>query len=265
MIDALQTSMIRIGSDARDKMALLREIAALAATSEALSSIPEETLFMALADREALASTGMEKGIAIPHCTFPGVDAFTVGLIVIPDGIDFDAMDGKKSNLVFFIIGPEEKRNRHIKILSSISKLSKDHQLLDALLGADSPETVIKVLKMDETPMGSPVSAPLCRVMIYVQVEELFHDVLEILSSEVEGSVSVTDADRASSYLYRMPLFSSFWDDSSKAFTKIICAVVEKRFLNDVVRRINMVRPEDGSGILITASDLLYADGKIDF
>ena len=265
MIDALQTSMIRIGSKAADKQALLREIAGIAVESRYLSSMSKETVFKALADREAQASTGMEKGIAIPHCTFPGLEDFTVGLIVIPGGIDFDAMDGKKSSLVFFIIGPEERRNRHIQILSSISKLSKDSKLLGTLIKADTPEAVITTLKKDETPMGTPVSAPLCQVVIYVQIEELFHDVLEILSSEVEGSVSVTDADRASSYLYRLPLFSSFWDDSSKAFSKIICAVVERRFLNDVVRRINMVRPEGGSGILITASDLLYADGKIDF
>jgi hypothetical protein len=81
----------------------------------------------------------------------------------------------------------------------------------------------------------------------------------------VEGAVSVLEASSAGEYLHKMPLFSSFWTDADQGFNKIILAVVDKRLVNDAIRRINLVRPSDGTGILITVHDLLYIDGAINF
>ena len=265
MIDALKEEFVRIGTGAEDKDSLLAEIAKAAKESPLLSGIKENEILKALKNREQLSSTGLQKGIAIPHCTFDGLKDFVVGLIIIPKGIDFDSIDGKKSDLVFYIIGPSERRNRHIKILSSISRLAKDDKLLDSLKKADGPRDAVSLLCRDKENIYPGAAGQKCQLTVNIQDEELMFDVLNILTSEIEGSVTVLDGTPAGSYLHRMPLFSSFWNEEAKAFSKIIIAVLDKQFLNDTLRRINMVRPEDGHGILIAVSDLIYIDGSIDF
>lgn len=275
MIEGLNKALIKIGSDAKNKKELLSEIADLAAEAPELSEIGSREILKALKEREKLVSTGLEKGIAIPHCSFTSVDDFAVGLIVIADGIDFEALDGKPSKLVFFIVGPASQRNRHIKILSSISQLAKDPGLNRRLISAASPDEIVGILeeagdlKQKMTSGDASSSAPetvnMCQFTIHVQLEDLFQDVLEILSGEIEGSVSVLEGNRATSYLHRLPLFSSFWNDDSRGFSRLIIAVMDKRYMNHVIRQINMIRPEDGEGILVSAQDLLYCDGSIDF
>ncbi|AHC16746.1 PTS sugar transporter subunit IIA [Salinispira pacifica] len=275
MIEGLNKTLIQIGSEAKNKKELLSEIAKLAAGAPQLDSVDEETILTSLKEREKLVSTGLEKGIAIPHCSFEGVEDFAVGLIVIPEGIEFEALDGKPSKLVFFIVGPSRQRNRHIKILSSISQLAKDQGLNRRLVSAGTPDEIVGILEeagdlkqkgaKSVPDFSSRESVNMCQFTIHVQLEDLFQDVLEILSGEVEGSVSVLEGDRATSYLHRLPLFSSFWNDDSRGFSRLIVAVMDKRYMNHVIRQINMIRPEDGEGILVSVQDVIYCDGAIDF
>ena len=183
--------------------------------------------------------------LAIPHCSFDNLQDFVVGLIVLKEGIDFDSLDGEDVNLVFFIIGSTAMRNKHIKILSSISKIMKDKELTAGLLSASEPSEINSLLTRDKTETIQVKPFEKCQFTIHIQDEEIFTDVLEILSSEVEGDVSVLDSSTAGSYLHKLPLFSTFWNESSKTFSKVIVAVVDKRLMNDTIRRINMIRPAD--------------------
>ena len=265
MIDSLRPECIRIGCEANSKEALLKEISEIAQSSSALGSIGAGMIEEALLKREELSSTGLGSGIAIPHCSFDTSGEFTVGLIVLKKGMEFDSLDGEPVHLVFFIIGDENNRNKHIKILSSISKIAKDKELYKKLLEAETPEKVSAMLKRDERESLAVKSFEKCQFVLHVQDEEIFNDVLEILSSEVEGDVSVLESSNAGSYLHKLPLFSTFWNDNSKSFSKVIMAVIDKRLMNDTIRRINLVRTADQGGILISVTDLLYSDGSIDF
>jgi mannitol/fructose-specific phosphotransferase system IIA component (Ntr-type) len=265
MIDSIRTECIKIGTSASDKADVIKEISLLAKKSDILKNISAGEIEEALIAREDLISTGLSDGIAIPHCSFDGIDRFVVGLLVVNEGIDFEAIDGKDSKLFFFIVGPKTARNKHIKILSSISKISKDKEMLNTLVKSSSESEVGNLLKRQEDNEIPVNKVDKSQFVIHVQNEELFYDVLEILSSEVEGAVSVIDASTAGSYLHRLPLFSSFWNDKVNQFSKVIITVIDKRLMNDTIRRLNMVLPEDGRGIIISVSDILYFDGSIDF
>ena len=265
MIDSLRPECIRIGSNAKNKKELLKEISALACASPIASGLNPDDVEKALNQREELSSTGLGGGLAIPHCSFDNLQDFVVGLIVLKDGIDFDSLDGEDVRLVFFIIGSTAMRNKHIKILSSISKIMKDKELTAGLLAATDPSEISKLLTRDKTETIQVKPFEKCQFTIHIQDEEIFTDVLEILSSEVEGDVSVLESSTAGSYLHKLPLFSTFWNESSKSFSKVIVAVVDKRLMNDTIRRINMVRPAEQGGILISVNDLIYHDGSIDF
>lgn len=265
MIDSLRPECIRIGSAAKNKEELLREISILACGSPVAGDLSPADVEKALAQREELSSTGLGGGLAIPHCSFDSLQDFVVGLIVLKEGIDFDSLDGGKVKLVFFIIGSTAMRNKHIKILSSISKIMKDSELAAGLLSASDPSAINSLLTRDKTETIQVKPFEKCQFTIHIQDEEIFTDVLEILSSEVEGDVSVLESSTAGSYLHKLPLFSTFWNESSKSFSKVIVAVVDKRLMNDTIRRINMVRPAEQGGILISVNDLIYHDGSIDF
>jgi len=266
MISTLRKECIKIGSNARSKEDVLREIAALAKKCSILSEVSEREIFQGLDAREELHSTGLAEGIAIPHCSFDSIDQFVVGLIIIPEGIDFKAMDGKKSRFLFFIIGPTTHRNRHVKILSSISLLSKDKDKLEKLAAQESAEDVLEVLKGSEPPARVPEKAgERCQVTVFLQDEDLFDDILEIMSSDTEGAMTVIESVNAGYYLNRLPLFSSFWSESDRSWGRIVVSVIDKRLANDTVRRINMVRKGDGPGLLVTVQDLVYAEGALDF
>ncbi len=265
MIDSFRTECIQIGTSVSKKADVIKEISLLAKKSNILKEISASEIEDALLAREELISTGLSEGIAIPHCSFDGIDQFVVGLLVIEKGLDFEAIDGGNSKLLFFIIGPKSGRNKHIKILSSISKMSKDKDLLKTLIKSKTESQVADLLirkEEDDIPVSKMEKS---QFVIHVQNEELFYDVLEILSSEVEGAVSVLDASTAGSYLHRLPLFSSFWNEKVNQFCKVIITVIDKSLMNDTIRRLNMVMPEDGRGIIISVSDILYFDGSIDF
>ena len=265
MIDSLRPECIRIGSEARSKEALLKEISQLACESAVLKGVSASEIEDALVKREELSSTGLGSGVAIPHCSFDSLDNFTVGLVILKDGIDFDSLDNEDSHLIFFIIGSHQNRNKHIKILSSISKIMKDKELYSKLINASDPSEAAKLLTREEVETIQIKPFEKCQFVLHIQEEEIFSDVLEIMSGEVEGDVSVLDSSTAGSYLNKLPLFSTFWNESSSSFSKVIIAVIDKRLMNDTIRRINLVRPAEQGGILISVTDLLYFDGSIDF
>ena len=96
--------------------------------------------------REKEGSTGIGEGIAIPHgkgecITKPGLAA-----MVIPNGADFDALDGNKVNLLFLIAAPDTKDNIHLDVLSRLSTLLMDASFRENLLNAKSKDEFLKII-----------------------------------------------------------------------------------------------------------------------
>ena len=96
--------------------------------------------------REKEGSTGIGEGIAIPHgkgecITKPGLAA-----MVIPNGADFDALDGNKVNLLFLIAAPDTKDNIHLDVLSRLSTLLMDASFREKLLNAKSKDEFLKII-----------------------------------------------------------------------------------------------------------------------
>ncbi|HHH75600.1 MAG TPA: hypothetical protein ENL03_01080, partial [Phycisphaerae bacterium] len=100
LFTALSAECIEAGASLSDKPSALRLVAKLAKASPASEGVSEAEIFAGLEQRESLGSTGFGGGIAIPHCRLDGVADFVVGLVSIPDGVDFDAMDGLAVRLI---------------------------------------------------------------------------------------------------------------------------------------------------------------------
>lgn len=100
--------------------------------------------------RERMMSTGVGKGLALPHAKTAGVSE-TIGCFAITARpIDFDAMDEEPVRLVFMLAGPEHARSKHIKILSHISRLLNRKQLRKRILNCDEPAAVLALFAEEE-------------------------------------------------------------------------------------------------------------------
>ena len=102
-----------------------------------------------LRKRELLGSTGLEKGIAVPHAKTPAVDRMVMAVGIAPKGIDFDALDGQPSNLFFMILAPPDQAGPHIEVLSDIAKVTRSAALCRLLLAAANADEVIELFEDD--------------------------------------------------------------------------------------------------------------------
>ena len=83
-----------------------------------------------------MGSTSVGNGIAIPHTKVDGIKETQVIFLKLKSGVDFSAPDGKKIDLIFSIIAPENSESDHLLILSSISNFIKKKEKVDRLRGS---------------------------------------------------------------------------------------------------------------------------------
>ena len=96
--------------------------------------------------REEEGTTGIGEGIAIPHGKCDAVTAPGLSAMVIPNGVDFDSLDGEPVNLLFLIAAPNTKDNVHLDVLSRLSVLLMDEKFSDNLKQAKTAEEFLEII-----------------------------------------------------------------------------------------------------------------------
>lgn len=125
------------------KKALLAELASRAA---GLYALDERRLFDRLVEREALGSTGVGGGIAIPHGRVATIAA-PCGLFArLAQPVAFDAIDERPVDVVFLLMAPEGAGADHLKALARVSRLLRDRSLVDKLRATESAEALYALL-----------------------------------------------------------------------------------------------------------------------
>ena len=148
--DLLSAATIKLNLTSPDRETVLGE---LVDQIPQLASEPEakQTLLRALHEREALHSTGIGDGIALPHSRNALVGLVDAPIIVFgrhPKGIDYEAIDGIPARLFFLLIAPTV--TQHLGILARLSRLLRDPKLRQSLLSAQTPENVLSVISTAE-------------------------------------------------------------------------------------------------------------------
>ena len=126
----------------------LQEIATMLATRH--PEIDRGRLAQVLQDREALGSTAIGEGIAIPHGKLPGVANVVAAFGRSEQGIDFDSLDGKPTHLFFLLVAPEDSAGAHLKALARVSRLLKDKAFRDRLAAGGSAEQLFAIIKEED-------------------------------------------------------------------------------------------------------------------
>ena len=266
MSEMLRAECIAAKAVLPDKPSALQEVARLAARSANLQGVRTEAVLEALQEREAVNSTGIGGGVAIPHCRLESVTDFVVGMLTVPDGVPFDAVDGEPVKLIVFIVAPATESNEHVRILSAISQTLSAPGAIDEILAASTPEEAragfLRHVRQegDERP-----SVGRCVMQVFVQDEDLFRDILQVLASVGASSVVIAETENAGAYLKKMPIFAGFWNDSVHRFSRLIVAVVEKRMSNETIRRIEQIAVglDERDDVLLTVQETSYSAGSL--
>jgi fructose-specific phosphotransferase system IIA component len=100
--------------------------------------------------REAMMSTGIGNGVAIPHGKARAVERMMAACAVSPAGVDFEAVDGEPAHLFILLVSPESVGTPHVKVLANISRLLKEESVRRSLREADSAGTFLAALRAAE-------------------------------------------------------------------------------------------------------------------
>jgi mannitol/fructose-specific phosphotransferase system IIA component (Ntr-type) len=266
LADVLRKECVVVNAQLPDKAGAIREVARLAKKSSVLESVSEQEIVAGLEARESLGSTGVGKGIAIPHCRLKSVKDFVVGLLTVPSGVDFDSLDGQKVRLVVFIVAPEVESNQHVRLLSLISQTLLAPGALKKILAEQTPDGVqASFIKGQDAEIGDREGLAKSLIHVFIQSEDVFREIIQILTGVESSSLVVVGAENARAYLSKMPLFASFWSDEPADFGRIIVAVVDKNLTNETLRRIESVSGDLGrsAGVMVTVQEVSYAAGSL--
>lgn len=127
----------------KSKKLALQELAARAAK---LSSLPERDIYDALLQRERLASTGLGRGIAIPHAKFRALKGMICVFARLVEPIEFESLDGEPVDLMFVLLAPEHASGDHLKALARVSRLVRDTAAIERIRSARDAAALYSVL-----------------------------------------------------------------------------------------------------------------------
>ncbi len=154
--NAFEPATIKIGLESEDKDELLEElIDVLAKNYPGGMVFPRESVLKALWAREEKMSTGIYKGVAVPHATVDGIDSLRGVLGISKKGIEYESLDGNPVYLVFLLVSPPSEAEIHLDALKQIALLIQDSLLLENLMKAATPEKVYSLIRGFEESIGA--------------------------------------------------------------------------------------------------------------
>jgi nitrogen PTS system EIIA component len=128
-----------------------RALAQLAAMLASGAHVARSEVERVLAEREALQSTGIGEGVAIPHGALAQLEHQCAALLIVPEGVDFDAIDDTKVNILFAVIGPKRATGEHLKTLARVSRLLRNRGFRNQLIAASSAGAAFDLIAAEET------------------------------------------------------------------------------------------------------------------
>ena len=145
--DFVSVSAIRADLAADDKQTVIRELVGALVSAGQIAEGEQESIFKAIMKREELGSTGIGKGVAVPHTKHPSVDKLVGTVGVSGDGVDFDSLDGEKVQLFFLLISPPDRPGDHLRALENISRQLRDDTFCRFLKQAKSAVDIQQLLE----------------------------------------------------------------------------------------------------------------------
>jgi nitrogen PTS system EIIA component len=150
--DWLERSAIAHRSSAdgkRQALAAVAEIAVRAFNRSGQTPFKASEVFDALVEREAQGSTGVGRGVAVPHARLPGLDRMRAVFVRLDEPVAFDAVDDQPVDLLFALFAPEHAGSEHLRALARVSRLLRSDKMRQQLRLARSADAIYALLHQD--------------------------------------------------------------------------------------------------------------------
>lgn len=141
LVDAIRTEI-----KATDKEGVIREMVQAILDAGGIKQSEYEGIVQSILKREQLGSTGIGRGIAVPHTKHSSVDHLVGTIAVSQDGIDFESLDCEKVNLFFLLISPMDHPGEHLRALEHITLHLKDDAFCRFLKQSKDRDDILHLL-----------------------------------------------------------------------------------------------------------------------
>lgn len=137
---------VKADLDASDKEGVIREMAQSLLTAGKFADDQYESICKAILKREDLGSTGIGRGVAVPHTKHPSVNRLLGTVAVSHAGVDFDSLDGERVQLFFLLVSPPDRPGDHLRALENISRQLRNETFCKFLKQAKTPDEILQLL-----------------------------------------------------------------------------------------------------------------------
>lgn len=148
--DYMSEDLISLNLKSKTKAEVLIELSKLMEKSPNIEE-GDDVVYTALVDREKIGSTGIGKGVAIPHAKTEGAKGLTIAFGISRDKIDFNSMDREDVNIFFVFASPNKDSQVYLKVLARISRLIREESFREGLLNCKSAREVIDYIDKKES------------------------------------------------------------------------------------------------------------------
>jgi PTS system fructose-specific IIA component/PTS system nitrogen regulatory IIA component len=144
--DFVSREAIRAELTATDKEGAIREMVQALLDAGKIDSKEVDSIVKAILKREELGSTGIGRGVAVPHTKHPSVEQLVGTVAVSKEGVDFASLDGETVQLFFLLISPPDRPGDHLRALENISRRLRDDAFCKFLKQAKSADEIEQLL-----------------------------------------------------------------------------------------------------------------------
>ena len=148
LIDLLDETVVKVGLEAEDKEEAFAELIELLVRAGRLPD--RDRALQAILTREAMATTGIGTGVAVPHGREASVKTLTAALGISKKGIEYDATDGEPVFLVFLVLAEANNPGPHVQCLGEIARLLQVPGFNERLRGARTPREALDIIGAEE-------------------------------------------------------------------------------------------------------------------
>jgi len=144
--ELLQEDLVKTSLDATTKWEAIEELVDLLISAHELRLGDRAAVLEAVATREKSMSTGLARGLAVPHGAVDCVQEIVASLGVSCPGIPFDSADGKPARLIILLVIPAESFQHHVATLAGIARLARNEGLRERICSAKSRSEIMEMI-----------------------------------------------------------------------------------------------------------------------
>ncbi|MBF0493630.1 MAG: PTS sugar transporter subunit IIA [Candidatus Omnitrophica bacterium] len=150
LTDLIQLDTISVDLEADKKEGVISEMVDLLVNSGNIKKKDRDEILEKVKEREQLGSTGIGKGIGIPHAKTSVTKKMVAAIGISKKGVDFKSLDGEPTYIFFLLAAPGDNPGPHLKVLSRISRLLDDKFIRERLRAAKNGKEILGIIRDEE-------------------------------------------------------------------------------------------------------------------